>query len=107
VIEIIGEVTDMTELHDYVAQLGASSLVDQAQIKSLEAATAESKNRTTQFILRIRLRPNFCQPGGVPDPKRPVSPSASEGTTQAQSASEGNRFASLALQACNYKAGCQ
>jgi hypothetical protein len=79
VIEIIGEVTDTTELHDYVAQLGAQPLVDQAQIKSLESAPADAKSRTTQFTLRVRVRPNYCQPGGTPEPKRPG--------TQAQRAS--------------------
>jgi hypothetical protein len=69
VIEVTGSVTDVSDLHDYVADLARLPLVSKAQIKSLESA-ATNRSQPTQFTLRLvfasgHAQPEFADPGNV------------------------------------------
>jgi hypothetical protein len=69
VIEVTGSVTDVSDLHDYVADLAQLPLVSKAQIKSLESA-ATNHSQPTQFTLRLvfvsgHAQPDFADPGNV------------------------------------------
>ena len=77
VVEVKGQVQDVALLHAYVASLGKSPLVAQAQIKSLEVAPGDLPNPQTQFMLRVVIRPNYGQPGAVDEKKQTeVQPTA-------------------------------
>jgi hypothetical protein len=77
VIEITGSVADVSDLHEYVVELGRLPLVAKAQIKSLESA-ATSRNQPTQFTLRLvfiggHAQPDFADPATLADRDRPES----------------------------------
>jgi type IV pilus assembly PilN-like protein len=61
-IELDGYTADVERLHEYVKDLSRSPLIASANIKSLEAATANQPGRT-RFTLRLIVRPGYCQRG--------------------------------------------
>jgi hypothetical protein len=80
VIELDGLTPDAARLHKYLADLSRSPLIAAANIKSLEAATANQQGQT-RFTLRLIVRPSLVQTGGetvasnpgVANAPRPVS----------------------------------
>lgn len=69
VIEISGAVVDEVLLHEYVAELGRSPLVKEAQIKSFERMPSSAVNKPTQFTVRLVFRHSYGQPD--PDAVKP------------------------------------
>jgi hypothetical protein len=59
-IEIDGHTADVAGLHRYVEDINRSPLIASANIKSLEAASANQQGRT-RFTLRVIVRPGYCQ----------------------------------------------
>lgn len=59
VVEIEGHAREVKPIHAYLAALGHSPLVAQAQIKSLEAEG--SGEGRTRFALRLRIAPGLCE----------------------------------------------
>jgi hypothetical protein len=59
-IEVDGYTADVARLHDYVNEINRSPLMAAANIKSLEAATANQLGQT-RFTLRIIVKPGYCQ----------------------------------------------
>jgi len=66
VIEISGSVHDVELLHDYVAALGRSPLVQLAQVKSLESSATAVLNKPTNFTVRLVFRASHGQPEADP-----------------------------------------
>jgi len=67
-IEIDGYTSDVDQLQQqYLQTINRSPLVANAFIKSLEAATANQAGRT-RFVLRVIVRPGYCQRGGEVPP---------------------------------------
>lgn len=63
-MSIIGIAASNEDLHAYVAALGQSPLVAEAQLKGLEAETEVGKTGQSRFTLHLVLRPGYGQPGG-------------------------------------------
>lgn len=80
IVEMRGQVQNISLLHDYVASLGRSPLIAQAQIKSLEVAPGDLPNPPTQFMLRVIVRPGYGQPGAADEKKQvELQPTAARG----------------------------
>jgi hypothetical protein len=62
VIEISGTVLEEDVLHSYVAQVGRSTLVKEARLKTFEKVATANENQPTQFTVRLVFRPSHGQP---------------------------------------------
>lgn len=63
-MSIIGMAASNEDLHAYVAALGQSPLVAEAQLKGLEAETEAGRTGHSRFTLHLVLRPGYGQSGG-------------------------------------------
>jgi len=72
VIDVTGFATDVSELHQYINELGRSRLVGSAQLKSLAKLTSDDRTTQTRFDVQLILRPGYGQPG-APDSPTPES----------------------------------
>ncbi len=63
VITVSGYTTDTPALHRYVQQLGRSSLLARAELRSFEAADERIQAGASTFEVRAIVRPGYGQPG--------------------------------------------
>ena len=80
IVQLSGLADDVHQLHLYVAELGKSPIIAAAQLKSLEAVTADDSlaaspllptaapRSGTRFKVHLVMRPGYGQPGG-PEPR--------------------------------------
>ena len=87
-VELEGQTQDVPQLHHYVAQLGRSTLVAAAQIKSLEAVTDENQQMRTSFTLRVIIRPGYCTSASVPQTAAQKTPKPAPGSASATLSSQ-------------------
>ena len=69
VIAISGHVLHEEVLHEYVAQLARSPLVNEVHITAFEKVTTTQPDKPTQFTVRLVFRPSHGQPD--PDAAKP------------------------------------
>jgi hypothetical protein len=62
IVEIQGVTPNVSDLHEFVAELNDSSLIASAHIKSLEAEQVQQQART-RFTLRLIVQPGYGQRG--------------------------------------------
>ena len=63
-----GNAPSPEELHFFVAQLDQQRLISDVELQSVESITLPSGETTTQFQIRIKVRPGLGQPGGPTTP---------------------------------------
>ncbi|MEX2025811.1 MAG: hypothetical protein WEH44_00900, partial [Pirellulaceae bacterium] len=64
ILSVVGTATTLSELHDYVDQLGKSPLIAAAHLKGVETAAAGSSAGEARFHLYVAVRPGYGQVGG-------------------------------------------
>ena len=91
-VELEGLTEDVPQLHQYVANLGLSPLVAEAQIKSLETTAGADQQPRTIFTLRVVVRPGYAASGGTgPAPKKAVNPAVTRAGRPQQVAQGGKQ----------------
>jgi hypothetical protein len=91
-VELEGQTEDVPQLHQYVAAIGRSPLVAQAQIKSLETtASPDQQEPRTIFTLRVVVRPGYAASGGVTPatPKNQANPAVTRAPQAPQQLARG------------------
>jgi hypothetical protein len=88
VVQMAGETTDVSELHEYLGQIALHKLILKAELRSIESGGRDSL--ATLFRARIELRPGYGQPNGPTQPveiNEPLEPAAGP-THQARQAGQ-------------------
>ncbi len=75
VIRVRGATSDSAVLHHYLGALARSSLIQKAELESIERSERED-GRNVRFRATIIVRPGYGQPGGPTGPIKPRPPVA-------------------------------
>lgn len=74
VLAITGTASTLTELHEYVDQLGKSPLIAAAHLKGVDASNNGRTIGEARFHLHVVVRPGYGQPDGPPIRKNAAPP---------------------------------
>jgi hypothetical protein len=69
VIQMAGETTDVSALHEYLGKIALHPLIAKAELRSIESGGRDSL--ATLFRARIEVRPGYGQPNGPTPPAEP------------------------------------
>lgn len=72
VIHMAGETTNVSELHEYLGEIGRHTLILKAELRSIESGGRDSL--ATLFRARIEVLPGYGQPNGPALPTLPAEP---------------------------------
>jgi Tfp pilus assembly protein PilN len=79
-VSISGTTTDAASLHEYLGKLGASELIDEADLRSIEGENSEGQG-LMRFSAVVVIRPGYGQPGG---PHAAIADESSPATTKTE-----------------------
>jgi hypothetical protein len=68
VVHLAGETSEPTDVHGYVATLGASPLFASAELESLELVPTNEAVSKSAFHIRLKVRHGYGQPNGPSEP---------------------------------------